>query len=236
MGQQTSTIATVRFFRQDDAPPSAPDGATWVTDSDGAGNDTASRYIYDASQARWELDSAVGPSEPSLGEPVAGATWRDTSTGTPKQYDGTGFVPTTVSDHDGLDGVRVDQHYTPKPQASALQTETVIDSTSNFSTSDPNGLIQSFNVSGADERAYIDLEVDLLDDTSGANGYQVFLSGVKLIDVLYNTDDGSVNTETYTSVERVDASGSLEVYADGFSRPTSNWELRGTSLTLNQTL
>jgi hypothetical protein len=95
VGQQTTTIATVRFFRQDDPPQSAPDGATWVTPSDGAGNDTSSRYVYDAAAEAWELESAVGPSEPSLGVPVAGATWRDTSNAVAKQYDGAAFVSLT---------------------------------------------------------------------------------------------------------------------------------------------
>jgi hypothetical protein len=95
MAQDTTPITATRFFRQDSKPPSAPDGARWVTDSDGSGGDTSSRYIYNADADRWELDSAVGPSEPSLGTPVAGALWRDSSSGAGKQYDGTGFVSLT---------------------------------------------------------------------------------------------------------------------------------------------
>lgn len=82
----------VPFIRQDEQPDVTVDGSEWVTDADGSGNDTSSRYQYSADADRWELNSAVGPSEPSLGTPVAGATWRDTSVGSAKQYDGASFV------------------------------------------------------------------------------------------------------------------------------------------------
>lgn len=97
MGQNTTPITATRFFRQPTEPPAAADGATWVTDSDGSGGDTSSRYTYNAAADRWELDSAVGPSKPTLGTPVAGALWRDTTTGLGKQYDGVDFVSLTPS-------------------------------------------------------------------------------------------------------------------------------------------
>jgi hypothetical protein len=92
MGQETTPINPVRFYRQDSAPPAAPDGATWITESDGAANDTTSRYVRNEAVGRWELESAVGPSEPSLGVPVPGSTWRDTANAKAKQYDGSAFV------------------------------------------------------------------------------------------------------------------------------------------------
>lgn len=96
------------FYRQDDAPTGAIEGAEWVTEVDGSGNDTVSRYHYNAGDDVWELDSAVGASEPTLGTPVAGATWRDTTgEGTPKQYDGTAFVSLgkSAEDHGAVLGV-----------------------------------------------------------------------------------------------------------------------------------
>lgn len=88
----STPITATRFFRQDSKPSSAPDGATWLTNSDGSGDDTTASYVFNAASDTWELESAVGPSEPTDGTPVAGATWRDTSTGTPKQYDGTAYI------------------------------------------------------------------------------------------------------------------------------------------------
>jgi hypothetical protein len=112
MGQQSTPLNPTRFYRQDSKPPSASDGAVWVTNADGAGNDTSSRYVYNAEASRWELDSAVGPSEPDRGVPVAGAVWRDTANGTATQYDGTAFVNLGVTDHANLQNVTADQHFT----------------------------------------------------------------------------------------------------------------------------
>lgn len=91
MGIDSLTLSPTTFFRQDSKPPSAADGATWLTNSDGSGNDTSSRYVYNAEADQWELNSAVGPSEPTDGTMVAGATWRDTTNGTATQYDGNSF-------------------------------------------------------------------------------------------------------------------------------------------------
>lgn len=92
MGQQTTPIQPTTFFRQSSAPTGAPDGAVWQNPSDGAGGDTSSRYVYNANAGQWELDSAVGPSEPTDGVNSAGAIWRDTANGVAKQYDGEAFV------------------------------------------------------------------------------------------------------------------------------------------------
>lgn len=89
---ESTPITATRFFRQDSKPTSPPDGATWLTNSDGAGDDTTSRYVFDAASGTWDLESAVGPSEPTAGNPVPGSTWRDTSESAAKQYNGTGFV------------------------------------------------------------------------------------------------------------------------------------------------
>lgn len=93
----STPITQQTFYRQDSAPSGVPDGSVWVTDADGSGDDTNARYVFNAAADRWELDSAVGPSEPSLGTPVAGALWRDTSNGSGKQYDGTAFVTLSPS-------------------------------------------------------------------------------------------------------------------------------------------
>lgn len=127
MGQQTTTIAAVRFYRQPTKPPDAADGATWVTDSDGAGDDTTGRYIYNADADRWELDSAVGPSEPTAGTPVTGALWRDTSDGSGKQYDGTAFVtlsPNQTQSGTAAELVKIDEsgQFTVPANGSATTT------------------------------------------------------------------------------------------------------------------
>lgn len=109
----STPIAVTRFFRQDSKPTDAPDGARWLTESDGAGNDTASSYFYDAPSETWELDSAVGPSEPTAGTPVPGATWRDTANAVAKQYDGTSFTVLGVTSHQDLQEVQDDDHHTP---------------------------------------------------------------------------------------------------------------------------
>jgi len=107
----STPVAVTRFFRQDSKPTDAPDGARWLTESDGAGDDTASSYFYDAPSETWELDSAVGPSEPTAGTPVPGATWRDTANAVAKQYDGTEFLPLGVNDHADLSNVTDNQHH-----------------------------------------------------------------------------------------------------------------------------
>jgi hypothetical protein len=112
MGQETTPINPVRFYRQDSEPPAAPDGATWITESDGAGGDTTSRYIRNGTAGRWELESSVGPSEPTLGVPVPGSTWRDTANANAKQYDGAAFVNLGVTDHANLTNVTSGQHHT----------------------------------------------------------------------------------------------------------------------------
>lgn len=127
MGQETTVINPVRFYRQPSEPPDAADGSTWVTDSDGSGNDTASRYVYNAEEARWELESAVGPSEPDSGTPVAGSTWRDTSNGTATQFDGSEFVNLGVTDHSNLQNVTESQHHTRYTDSEASDAAPVQD-------------------------------------------------------------------------------------------------------------
>lgn len=96
MGQNTTPIQPTSFFRQSVMPNAAPDGAVWQNPSDGAGNDTSSRYVYNADAGDWELDSASGPSEPTDGSVSGGALWRDTSGGATYVYDG-GWVAVSAS-------------------------------------------------------------------------------------------------------------------------------------------
>jgi len=112
MGIDSFPLTPTTFYRQPTAPNDAIDGATWLTNSDGSGSDTSSRYQYNADADRWELNSSVGPSEPTLGTPVPGATWRDTSSGNATQYDGDAFVSLGVTDHAKLDNVTASQHHT----------------------------------------------------------------------------------------------------------------------------
>lgn len=105
MGIDSFPLTPTTFYRQDTAPPDAVDGATWLTNSDGSENDTTSRYQYNADADQWELNSAVGPSEPDRGTPVPGATWRDTANGNAKQYDGSEFVNLGVTDYNNLDNI-----------------------------------------------------------------------------------------------------------------------------------
>lgn len=124
MGQESTPLNPTRFYRQPDAPPTASDGAVWVTNADGAGSDTSSRYTYNADAAAWELDSAVGPSEPTLGTPVPGAVWRDTANGTATQYDGSSFVNLGVTDHANLDNITSSDHHT-RPTNTDFNSKTV---------------------------------------------------------------------------------------------------------------
>lgn len=98
MSINSTPIQATTFFRQEERPTGAPDGAVWVNPSDGAGGGTVGRYTYKAEADEFRLTSAVGPDRPDSGVIPPGATWRDTSTGQGKQFDGSQFVSVGKSD------------------------------------------------------------------------------------------------------------------------------------------
>lgn len=229
MGQQTTTIATVRFFRQDDKPPSAPDGATWVTPVDGAGNDTSSRYNYDAAAERWELDSAVGPSEPSLGVPVAGATWRDTANGTANQYDGAKFVNLGVTNHANLENVTPGQHFHPRTEIASIQMETVITDSSRYSAG-VNQLVHNYGAIDSDSyRVALRLTADY--EQNAVLEYRVLVGGStwKLTPTQDGTT-GSFQTLTLSGYVTVNPGDELVIETENNSGAVENLELEANRL------
>jgi len=76
MGNESTTITTPTVVRQTQEPQ-ALDGRIWINPSGGDSGNNTERYIYNSGTTAWELDTSIGPDNPT--KAIDGSLWQDTS-------------------------------------------------------------------------------------------------------------------------------------------------------------
>jgi len=175
----TTNIPRVSIVRQDAEPQRKLDGMLWITESGGQNGNNIERYVYDKSSATWELIRSHGPDTPRY--PAAGASWRDTSAGKSKEYDGSAWV-NVIGDNP--------QFVTVEATDSIIDSAGVAHSSEIAESSDiPSGTRQNNRL--AKYRAY-----RKSGSTASASGNRTFdYSGIHVLtgEVYVETSDNGVN-------------------------------------------